>query len=155
VTTEWTKAKRRGRADRLEPERRGQDDRVRSTRCARRPGAPVSTPLRWDEVNGVTRSGRVHDGREVARAGSSRRRRPRSRDVCTREASRRSEPRGCARRRVVCALEARLPGSRRARSSVRRAMRSRPASTRYAAAAGETHLAVDTHVPRLASAEQR
>ena len=39
------------RADRLEPERRGEDDRVRRTRCARVPGAPVSTPLRWDEVN--------------------------------------------------------------------------------------------------------
>ena len=38
------------RADRREPERRGQDDRVRLLRAAEA-GAPVSTPLRWDEVN--------------------------------------------------------------------------------------------------------
>ena len=37
-------------ADRLEPERRAQDDRRRSTRCAPASGPTVSTPLDWDEV---------------------------------------------------------------------------------------------------------
>ena len=38
------------RPDRREPERRGEDDRVGLLGAAA-PGAPVSTPLRWDEVN--------------------------------------------------------------------------------------------------------
>ena len=38
------------RAHRLEPERRGEDDRL-GLFGRPRAGAPVSTPLRWDEVN--------------------------------------------------------------------------------------------------------
>ena len=71
VTTEWAKAKRRGVLDRREPERRGEDDRVAPTRCGPGAGAPVSTPLRWDEVDGGARPGRLHDGGRARRACSA------------------------------------------------------------------------------------
>ncbi len=50
VTTEWTKAKRRGVL--IDANQNGEGKTIASVYSVRpRPGAPVSTPLRWDEVN--------------------------------------------------------------------------------------------------------
>jgi bifunctional non-homologous end joining protein LigD len=50
ATTEWTKAKRRGVL--IDANQNGEGKTVASVYSVRpRPGAPVSTPLRWDEVN--------------------------------------------------------------------------------------------------------
>ena len=49
VTTEWTKAKRRGVL--IDANQNGEGKTIASVYSARpKPGAPVSTPLRWDEV---------------------------------------------------------------------------------------------------------
>jgi bifunctional non-homologous end joining protein LigD len=51
ATTEWTKAKRRGVL--IDANQNGEGKTIASVYSVRpRPGAPVSTPLRWDEVNG-------------------------------------------------------------------------------------------------------
>ncbi len=50
VTTEWTKAKRRGVL--IDSNQNGEGKTIASVYSVRpNPGAPVSTPLRWDEVN--------------------------------------------------------------------------------------------------------
>ena len=50
ATTEWTKSKRRGVL--IDSNQNGEGKTIASVYSARpRPGAPVSTPLRWDEVN--------------------------------------------------------------------------------------------------------
>ena len=49
-TTEWTKAKRRGVL--IDSNQNGEGKTIASVYSVRpTPGAPVSTPLRWDEVN--------------------------------------------------------------------------------------------------------
>jgi bifunctional non-homologous end joining protein LigD len=49
VTTEWTKAKRRGVL--IDANQNGEGKTIASVYSVRpHPGAPVSTPLRWDEV---------------------------------------------------------------------------------------------------------
>jgi bifunctional non-homologous end joining protein LigD len=50
ATTEWTKAKRRGVL--IDANQNGEGKTIASAYSVRpRPGAPVSTPLRWEEVN--------------------------------------------------------------------------------------------------------
>jgi len=50
ATTEWTKAKRRGVL--IDANQNGEGKTIASVYSVRpKPGAPVSTPLRWDEVN--------------------------------------------------------------------------------------------------------
>jgi bifunctional non-homologous end joining protein LigD len=50
VTTEWSKAKRRGVL--IDVNQNGEGKTIASVYSVRpKPGAPVSTPLRWDEVN--------------------------------------------------------------------------------------------------------
>src|SRR5207247_4827115 len=50
VTTEWTKSKRRGVL--IDANQNGEGKTIASVYSVRpRPGAPVSTPLRWQEVN--------------------------------------------------------------------------------------------------------
>ena len=50
VTTEWTKTKRRGVL--IDSNQNGEGKTIASVYSVRpKPGAPVSTPLRWDEVN--------------------------------------------------------------------------------------------------------
>ena len=50
VTTEWSKAKRRGVL--IDANQNGEGKTIASVYSVRpKPGAPVSTPLRWDEVN--------------------------------------------------------------------------------------------------------
>jgi bifunctional non-homologous end joining protein LigD len=50
VTTEWSKAKRRGVL--IDANQNGEGKTIASVYSVRpRPGAPVSTPLQWDEVN--------------------------------------------------------------------------------------------------------
>jgi bifunctional non-homologous end joining protein LigD len=50
VTTEWTKSKRRGVL--VDANQNGEGKTIASVYSVRpKPGAPVSTPLRWDEVN--------------------------------------------------------------------------------------------------------
>jgi bifunctional non-homologous end joining protein LigD len=50
ATTEWSKAKRRGVL--IDSNQNGEGKTIASAYSVRpRPGAPVSTPLRWDEVN--------------------------------------------------------------------------------------------------------
>jgi bifunctional non-homologous end joining protein LigD len=50
ATTEWTKAKRRGVL--IDSNQNGEGKTIASAYSLRpKPGAPVSTPLRWDEVN--------------------------------------------------------------------------------------------------------
>ena len=50
ATTEWTKAKRRGVL--IDSNQNGEGKTIASVYSVRpREGAPVSTPLRWDEVN--------------------------------------------------------------------------------------------------------
>ena len=72
ATTEWTKAKRRGVL--IDSNQNGEGKTIASVYSVRpKAGAPVSTPLRWDEVNEVARPGGVHDG-SGARAGRARRR---------------------------------------------------------------------------------
>ena len=81
-----------GRPDRLQPERRGQDDRVGLLGAPASAGAPVSTPLRWDEVNeSLDPASFTMDA--VAGAGRAARRPLRGRATTT---SSRSSPR-CAR----------------------------------------------------------
>ena len=50
ATTEWTKAKRRGVL--IDANQNGEGKTIASAYSVRpQPGAPVSTPLRWDEVD--------------------------------------------------------------------------------------------------------
>ena len=50
VTTEWTKSKRRGVL--IDANQNGEGKTIASVYSVRpKAGAPVSTPLRWDEVN--------------------------------------------------------------------------------------------------------
>ncbi|MDP9260636.1 MAG: DNA polymerase domain-containing protein, partial [Actinomycetota bacterium] len=50
ATTEWTKSKRRGVL--IDANQNGEGKTIASAYSVRpRPGAPVSTPLRWSEVN--------------------------------------------------------------------------------------------------------
>ncbi len=50
VTTEWSKAKRRGVL--IDANQNGEGKTIASVYSVRpREGAPISTPLRWDEVN--------------------------------------------------------------------------------------------------------
>src|SRR5207247_450729 len=50
ATTEWAKSKRRGVL--IDSNQNGEGKTIASVYSVRpRPGAPVSTPLRWDEVN--------------------------------------------------------------------------------------------------------
>jgi bifunctional non-homologous end joining protein LigD len=50
ATTEWSKARRRGVL--IDANQNGEGKTIASAYSVRpRPGAPVSTPLRWDEVN--------------------------------------------------------------------------------------------------------
>jgi bifunctional non-homologous end joining protein LigD len=50
ATTEWTKARRRGVL--IDSNQNGEGKTIASVYSVRpRPGAPVSTPLRWEEVN--------------------------------------------------------------------------------------------------------
>jgi bifunctional non-homologous end joining protein LigD len=50
VTTEWSKAKRRGVL--IDANQNGEGKTIASVYSVRpRPGAPVSTPLRWEEVD--------------------------------------------------------------------------------------------------------
>ena len=50
MTTEWTKAKRRGVL--IDSNQNGEGKTIASVYSVRpKEGAPVSTPLRWDEVN--------------------------------------------------------------------------------------------------------
>ena len=50
ATTEWSKAKRRGVL--IDANQNGEGKTIASAYSVRpKPGAPVSTPLRWDEVN--------------------------------------------------------------------------------------------------------
>ena len=50
MTTEWSKAKRRGVL--IDSNQNGEGKTIASAYSVRpRPGAPVSTPLDWDEVN--------------------------------------------------------------------------------------------------------
>ena len=72
VTTEWTKSKRRGVLDRLEPERRGEDDRVGllgspEGRCAGLDAAPLGRGER------PARSVGIHDGRGATARREARR----------------------------------------------------------------------------------
>ena len=50
MTTEWSKAKRRGVL--IDSNQNGEGKTIASVYSVRpKPGAPVSTPLRWEEVN--------------------------------------------------------------------------------------------------------
>ena len=72
ATTEWTKAKRRGVL--IDSNQNGEGKTIASVYSVRpKAGAPVSTPLLWDEVNEDLDPGGVHDGRR-ARADRARRR---------------------------------------------------------------------------------
>ena len=91
VTTEWTKAKRKGVL--VDANQNGPGKTTASVYSVRpRAGAPVSTPLRWDEVRPGLDPHGVHDGR---RARARRRATATSSRGCSRAASR-SAPR-CAR----------------------------------------------------------
>ena len=53
VTTEWTKAKRRGVL--IDSNQNGEGKTIASVYSVRpKAGAPVSTPLRWDEVTRIS-----------------------------------------------------------------------------------------------------
>ena len=62
VTTEWSKAKRRGVL--IDSNQNGEGKTIASVYSVRpKEGAPVSTPLRWEEVNSKLEPGDLHDGR--------------------------------------------------------------------------------------------
>ena len=64
VTTEWTKAKRRGVL--IDANQNGEGKTIASVYSVRpRPGAPVSTPLSGTEVQRGPRPARLHDGRRA------------------------------------------------------------------------------------------
>ena len=64
VTTEWTKSKRRGVL--IDANQNGEGKTIASVYCVRpKAGAPVSTPLRWDEVNEKLEPGDLLDGRRA------------------------------------------------------------------------------------------
>ena len=114
VTTEWTKAKRQGVL--VDANQNGPGKTTASVYSVRpRAGAPVSTPLRWDEVKPGLDAAHVHDGRG-ARARRARRRPlragPRGRPV-----TRRRAPRPALRP---------TPGRRRRAAGRARPRRSRP-----------------------------
>ena len=72
VTTEWTRSKRRGVL--IDANQNGEGKTIASVYSVRpKEGAPVSTPLRWDEVKTVARSRRVHDGRGAGADRTARR----------------------------------------------------------------------------------
>ena len=70
ATTAWAKSKRRGVLIDANQNGDGQDDRL-GVLGAPASGAPVSTPLDWDEVNAEARPARVHDGRRARPRGEA------------------------------------------------------------------------------------
>ncbi len=69
VTTEWTKSKRRGVL--IDANQNGEGKTIASVYSVRpRPGAPVSTPLRWDEVREGLDPLAFTDGRRCSPASS-------------------------------------------------------------------------------------
>ena len=87
VTTEWAKSKRKGVLVDANQNRPGATNAMAYS-VRPRAGAPVSTPLRWDEVVARARSLVVHDGRRA---------RPRR--------TRRRPLRRCARREAVAGAQ--------------------------------------------------
>ena len=84
VTTEWSKAKRRGVL--IDANQNGEGKTIASVYSVRpQPGAPVSTPLRWDEVTEDLDPRDVHDG---GRARAHRARRATSSSRCCAGSSR-------------------------------------------------------------------
>ena len=72
VTTEWVKRKRSGVL--IDANQNGEGKTIASAYSVRpRPGAPVSTPLRWDEVKAGLEPDRLHDGRRPAAGREGRR----------------------------------------------------------------------------------
>ncbi len=64
VTTEWSKSKRRGVL--MDANQNGEGKTIASVYSVRpRAGAPVSTPLRWDEVHEDLDPRRLHHGRRA------------------------------------------------------------------------------------------
>ena len=122
VTTEWVKRKRRGVL--IDANQNGEGKTIASAYSVRpRPGAPVSTPLRWDEVKAEPRPRRLHDGRRPAPRGEGRRpvlRRARGRAVPGAGARVRAltAPRRAAADGRACPAP-RCRGGRRARPSSR------------------------------------
>ena len=85
VTTEWSKAKRRGVL--IDSNQNGEGKTIASAYSVRpKAGAPVSTPLRWDEVNEELDPADVHDGC-----------RPRARRAARRPLRRRADEQAVAR----------------------------------------------------------
>ena len=75
ATTEWSKARRRGVL--IDANQNGEGKTIASAYSVRpKPGAPVSTPLAWNEVNDRLEPGDLHDGGR-ARARAQARRPPR------------------------------------------------------------------------------
>ena len=94
VTTEWSKAKRRGVL--IDANQNGEGKTIASVYSVRpRAGAPVSTPLRWDEVTRGPRPARLHDGGR-ARRGSS------ARAICSRRCSAGRQSAGAASPHKIC-----------------------------------------------------
>ena len=71
ATTEWSKARRRGVL--IDANQNGEGKTIASVYSVRpHPGAPVSTPLTWDEVNDKLEPVGLHDGgRARPRAGAA------------------------------------------------------------------------------------
>ena len=71
ATTEWSKARRRGVL--IDSNQNGEGKTIASVYSVRpKPNAPVSTPLRWDEVERQAQPVDLHDaGRARARAQRS------------------------------------------------------------------------------------
>ena len=69
---QWSKARRRGVL--IDANQNGEGKTIASAYSVRpRPGAPVSTPLAWDEVDAGPRPGGVHDGRGAGAGRAARR----------------------------------------------------------------------------------
>ena len=101
VTTEWLKKKRSGVL--VDHRQNGWGKTIASVYSVRpKPGAPVSTPLRWEELTPDVRPRRVHDGGR-ARAGRA------STATCSRRCSRTSGR--SARRQSGSRGSRRRPGS--------------------------------------------
>ena len=70
ATTQWAKSRRRGVL--IDANQNGEGKTIASVYSVRpQPGAPVSTPLRWEEVDAGPRPGRVHDGGRARAASRS------------------------------------------------------------------------------------
>ena len=99
ATTEWTKAKRRGVL--IDANQNGEGKTIASAYSVRpRPGAPVSTPLRWSEVNEDLDPLVVHDAGRARASPQARRplcRRAHDEAAADRraEGARRLDGRGC------------------------------------------------------------